>query len=174
MLLLRYGSNNRYISEWCRLPRVATHLLFQNEALTILHIRVITDRFGLPPSLPQSTPCDVTQQTFCGGTWKGIISNLDYIQSMGFTAIWISPVHKNYDGARTAYGDPYHGYWVTDIGQLNDRFGTSQDLKQLSDEVHRRGMLFMVDVVVNHVASLTTSPTDFSQYYFKNQVCLSV
>ncbi|KIM23256.1 glycoside hydrolase family 13 protein [Serendipita vermifera MAFF 305830] len=129
--------------------------------------QIITDRFGLPSSLPQSTPCDVAQQAFCGGTWKGIIANLDYIQSMGFTAIWISPVHKNYDGPRTAYGDAYHGYWVTDIGQLNDRFGTAQDLKQLSDEVHRRGMLFMVDIVVNHVASLTTTPSDYSSYYFK-------
>jgi glycosidase len=89
---------------------------------------------------------------------------------MGFTAIWISPVHKNYDGPRTAYGDAYHGYWVTDIGTLNDHFGTAQDLKDLSDEVHRRGMLFMVDVVVNHVASLTTTPTDYSPYYFKNAV----
>jgi alpha-amylase len=92
---------------------------------------------------------------------------------MGFTAIWISPVHKNYDGPRTAYGDAYHGYWVTDIGQLNDRFGTAQDLKDLSAEVHRRGMLFMVDVVVNHVAVTTTSVTDYSPYYFKKAVCVT-
>lgn len=55
-------------------------------------------------------------------------------------AVWISPVSQNYQGARTVYGDPYHGYWIADHSQLNDRFGTSDDLKALSDEVHRRGM----------------------------------
>lgn len=130
--------------------------------------QIITDRFALPTSIDQSTSCNVTDQTFCGGTWSGITAMLDYITSMGFTAIWISPVHKNYDGPRTAYGDAYHGYWVTDIGALNDRFGTADDLKTLVAEVHRRGMLIMVDIVVNHVASVTTTPTDYSQYYFKD------
>jgi len=45
----------------------------------------------------------------CGGTWNTIRENLDYIQNAGFTAIWISPVNQNYEGPRSAYGDPYHG-----------------------------------------------------------------
>ena len=77
---------------------------------------------------------------------------LDYIQSMGFTAIWISPVNKNYDGPPTPYGDPYHGYWVTDISKLNDEFGTADDLKALSKALHDRKMLLMVDIVINHGA----------------------
>lgn len=103
-------------------------------------------------------------QTWCGGTWNTIRSNLDYIQDAGFTAsvsplikfipnrvliiyfllllglVWISPVSKNYDGERTPYGDAYHGYWISDASQLNDKFGTSDDLKALSDELHSRGM----------------------------------
>jgi alpha-amylase len=76
---------------------------------------------------------------------------------MGFTALWISPVSKNYENS-TVYGDAWHGmhfrtsvssdfemrvfpgYWVTDISQLNDHFGTSEDLKALSNELHARGM----------------------------------
>ena len=54
--------------------------------------------------------------------------------------VWISPVSQNYDGPRSAYGDAYHGYWIADATQLNDRFGTADDLKALSDEVHKRGM----------------------------------
>lgn len=54
--------------------------------------------------------------------------------------VWISPVSKNYDGERTPYGDAYHGYWISDASQLNDKFGTSDDLKALSDELHSRGM----------------------------------
>ncbi|KAG8900223.1 hypothetical protein FRC00_013880, partial [Tulasnella sp. 408] len=85
---------------------------------------------------------------------------------MGFTAIWISPVNQNIPGP-TAYGDPYHGYWIADVSQLNDRFGTADDLRQLSEELHRRGMYLMVDVVVNNVAS-PTIPPDYSQYLFKD------
>jgi hypothetical protein len=55
-------------------------------------------------------------------------------------AVWISPVNKNYEGPRTAYGDPYHGYWVQDISQLNSKFGTEDDLNDLITELHRRGM----------------------------------
>ena len=47
---------------------------------------------------------------------------------------------QNYIGPRTPYGDPYHGYWIADVSQLNDKYGTADDLKALSDEVHRRGM----------------------------------
>ncbi|KAJ2931426.1 hypothetical protein H1R20_g5722, partial [Candolleomyces eurysporus] len=129
--------------------------------------QIITDRFALPSGSPNST-CDTTRQAYCGGTWNGIRENLDYIQNAGFTAIWISPVNKNYDGPRTAYGDPYHGYWVTDITQLNDHFGTADDLKALSAEVHRRGMFLMVDVVVNHVMVTSTTQPDYSQCFFKD------
>jgi hypothetical protein len=55
-------------------------------------------------------------------------------------SVWISPVSQNYEGPRTAYGDAYHGYWIADASQLNSRFGTSDDLKSLSTELHRRGM----------------------------------
>ena len=47
---------------------------------------------------------------------------------------------QNYEGPRSAYGAAYHGYWIADASKLNDRFGTADDLKALSDEVHRRGM----------------------------------
>ncbi|KAG8983820.1 hypothetical protein FRB90_005717 [Tulasnella sp. 427] len=129
--------------------------------------QVITDRFALPSGAGiDPGACNPAQAKFCGGNWQSIIQNLDYIQGMGFTAIWISPVNQNILGP-TAYGDPYHGYWIADISQLNDRFGTADDLRQLSDEVHRRNMYLMVDVVVNNVASTTISP-DYSQYLFKD------
>lgn len=91
-------------------------------------------------------------------THISVRENLDYIQDAGFTAgtstlslpsrcfisapftVWISPVSQNYNGPTTPYGDPYHGYWIADATMLNDRFGTSDDLKSLSRELHNRGM----------------------------------
>jgi len=127
--------------------------------------QLIVDRYALPQGADLNA-CDPGAQTWCGGTWNTVTQNLDYIQNLGFTAIWISPVSQNYEGPRTAYGDPYHGYWMADISQLNSRFGTSDDLKALSAELHKRGMYLMVDVVVNDVMSTSITP-DLSGYLFK-------
>ncbi|KAI8951091.1 alpha-amylase [Xylaria longipes] len=123
--------------------------------------QVLTDRYARPDG-SMSACSDI--RSYCGGTWQGIIKKLDYIQNMGFTAIWISPVVKNID-AYTAYGEPYHGYWAQDIYSLNSHFGTADDLKQLSSELHKRGMYLMVDVVVNHYgANMAPQNVDYSQF----------
>ena len=68
---------------------------------------------------------------------QGVIEHLDYIQDMGFDAIWISPIIDNADGG-------YHGYWQRDMYAVNANFGTKSDLVQLSEALHARGMLLMV------------------------------
>ncbi|KAI0444748.1 glycoside hydrolase family 13 protein [Xylaria telfairii] len=123
--------------------------------------QVLTDRYARPDG---STSACSDIRSYCGGTWQGIIKKLDYIQNMGFTAIWISPVVKNLD-TYTAYGLPYHGYWAQDIYSLNSHFGSASDLKQLSSELHKRGMYLMVDVVVNHYgANMSPQSIDYSQF----------
>ncbi|EPT01849.1 hypothetical protein FOMPIDRAFT_162705 [Fomitopsis schrenkii] len=128
--------------------------------------QIITDRYALPAGADLNA-CDPKDQTWCGGTWNTIRENLDYTQNAGFTAIWISPVSQNYEGPRTAYGDAYHGYWIADVTKLNDRFGTADDLKALSNELHRRGMYLMVDVVVNNVMATSKTP-DLSTFLFQD------
>lgn len=78
-----------------------------------------------------------------GGDFKGIERKLDYIQALGATAIWISPVLKN------ANGD-YHGYAATDFYSVNPRMGTLAELQSLTREAQKRGILVICDVVVNH------------------------
>lgn len=103
--------------------------------------QVLTDRFARTDG---STSECRNLGNYCGGTYRGIINHLDYIQNMGFDAIWISPILKNLNGG-------YHGYWATDLYSLNENFGSEQDFKDLISELHRRGMWIMVDVVANHV-----------------------
>jgi alpha-amylase len=95
---------------------------------------------------------------------------LDYIQDMGFTAIWISPVTYNIP-ERTVYGYSYHGYWQEDLYRLNDHFGTADDLKALSKALHDRDMYLMVDVVTNHNGwNGSASTVDYSRYHpFNNK-----
>lgn len=86
---------------------------------------------------------------------------------MNFTAIQISPVVKNLEGD-TAVGTAYHGYWTVDDYAINEHFGTAEELKQLSDEIHKRGMFFMIDVVVNNFAQAFNNtyppPVNYSKF----------
>lgn len=120
--------------------------------------QIMTDRFARTDG-STTAACDVSKFEYCGGTWKGIQSKLDYIQNIGFTAVWISPVTKN-----TPTG--YHGYYQTDLYSLNEHFGTDQDLKDLSSALHARGMYLMVDVVTNHFGSVSDEPNiDYAAYF---------
>jgi len=120
--------------------------------------QVLTDRFATSSGRP--THCDVSK--YCGGTFKGIEKNLDYIQGMGFDAIWISPVVKNTD-------EGYHGYWTQDITAINEHFGTLSDLISLHNAVVNRGMYLMIDVVANHMGN-PTSPGNYSNFVPFNRI----
>ncbi|KAF5327329.1 hypothetical protein D9619_004010 [Psilocybe cf. subviscida] len=115
--------------------------------------QLVTDRFARADNI--SAQCNTGDRKYCGGSWKGVMSHLDYIQGLGFDAVWISPVVENIDG-ESFYGEAYHGYWTKDLNDLNSHFGTADDLKALSDALHARNMYLMVDIVVNHVAAIPT------------------
>lgn len=118
----------------------------QWRAQSIYH--TLTDRFARTDNSTRAS-CNATNRVYCGGSYQGIINHLDYIQGMGFTALWISPVTYNLL-QDTGEGEAYHGYWQQDIYALNTNFGTAADLVALSNALHARGTLLMVDVVVNH------------------------
>ncbi|KAJ5358240.1 hypothetical protein N7541_005398 [Penicillium brevicompactum] len=110
---------------------------------------LLTDRFGRDDNSTTAT-CNTGDRIYCGGTWQGIINHLDYIQGMGFTAIWITPITEQLTG-NTGDGSAYHGYWQQDIYDVNPNHGTAADIKALSAALHARGMYLMVDVVANHM-----------------------
>ena len=113
--------------------------------------QLMTDRFAT--SIENPPYCNVTKNNYCGGDHKGIQQKLDYIQGMGFDAIWISPIVKNAEGS-------YHSYHTTDFYALNEHFGTEEDIQNLIAECHNRDIYVMLDVVANHVALVGN---DFSQ-----------
>ncbi|KAJ7935184.1 putative alpha-amylase AmyA [Mycena leptocephala] len=115
--------------------------------------QLLTDRFA-PPSGTHPA-CDPGAQLYCGGTHRTIIDKLDYIQGMGFDAIWISPVGLNLENTN-GKGEAYHGYWSTDPTRLNPHFGDESALLALSSALHARGMYLMVDVALNQLASTSS------------------
>ncbi|RAL04052.1 alpha-amylase [Aspergillus ibericus CBS 121593] len=124
---------------------------------------LLTDRFARTDN-STTAPCDTSARQYCGGTWQGIINQLDYIQGMGFTAIWITPVTAQIP-QDTGYGEAYHGYWQQNAYAINSHYGTESDLKALASALHARGMYLMVDVVANHMGhNGTGSSVDYSAF----------
>ena len=80
-----------------------------------------------------------------GGDIKGIIDHLDYIDQLGFTAIWSSPLLLN-DMPQGSY----HGYAITDYYKVDPRFGTLTEYIQLSHNMKEKGMKLIMDQVANH------------------------
>jgi len=90
---------------------------------------------------------------FSGGDLQGVIEQLDYIQNMGMTAVWTTPwVANQWWSNGTNYGG-YHGYWAMDFSAVDAHLGNMDTLKQLSDQLHRRDMYLVQDIVVNHTGN---------------------
>jgi glycosidase len=91
-----------------------------------------------------------------GGDLKGLTKRLDYIQGLGATAIWLTPIFKN----KAVQGDPgqessaYHGYWITDFTRVDPHLGTDADFKAFVDAAHARGMKVYMDIIANHTADV--------------------
>lgn len=81
-----------------------------------------------------------------GGDLQGIINHLDYLQSLGVTALWMTPVLQNDMPNRTE-----HGYAITNHYKVEPRFGGNEAYKKLSDELHKRRMKLIQDAVYNHM-----------------------
>lgn len=80
-----------------------------------------------------------------GGDIKGIFSKMDYLEDLGATALWLNPVQANDQPFES-----YHGYAITDHYAIDPRLGTMDEYVQLVDELHKRDMKMVMDVVYNH------------------------
>lgn len=129
----------------------APNTLWQRQSI----YQIITDRFyDGDPSNDNADgnyhPAGHRGTSVHGGDFKGIEDKLDYIKSLGATAIWISPVVLN------AHGE-FHGYCAMDFYKVDPHWGTLADLQQLIRAAHARGLLVIDDIVVNHGGDLIDS-----------------
>ncbi len=78
------------------------------------------------------------------GDLRGAITKLDYLRQLGVDVVWMSPV----------YSSPQddNGYDISDYQDVDPTFGTLQDLEELIEGLHQRGMKFVMDLVVNHTS----------------------
>jgi len=91
-----------------------------------------------------------------GGDLQGLIAHLDYIQSLGASALWVGPIMKNkpVQGPKGHESAGYHGYWITDFLHVDPHFGSDEDFRKLVDAAHARGMKVYMDIIINHTADV--------------------
>ena len=128
---------------------------------------------------------------FEGGDLRGIIQKIDdnYFSDLGINAIWMTPVVEQIHGATNeGTGNTYafHGYWAKDWTELDPNFGTKNDLKELVEKAHKKGIRVILDAVINHTGPVTeidpvypnswvrTSPTCTYQNYQNTTACTLV
>ncbi|MEZ4906423.1 MAG: glycoside hydrolase family 13 protein [Saprospiraceae bacterium] len=83
-----------------------------------------------------------------GGDIKGIIDHLGYIKDLGATAIWLTPVLEN----NQPYAS-YHGYAITDLYNIDKRYGTNNYYRLLVNNCHNYGLKVVNDMVLNHLGN---------------------
>jgi len=129
---------------------------------------LLTDRFNNADK-SNDINFDRTAETaklrgFKGGDIKGITKKINdgYFTNLGVNAIWLTPVveqiHKETDeGTGVTYG--YHGYWTKDWTALDPNFGTMEDLSELVETAHKKGIRIVLDAVINHTGPVTSEDT---------------
>ncbi len=121
---------------------------FDNSDLIYL---LMPDRFANGNPKNDSHP-DVTEKSDRaksggrhGGDIQGIRNNLDYLEELGVTAIWSTPLCEDNDPSYS-----YHGYAQSDVYNIDPRYGSNEEYKALSADLHKRGMKLIHDYVTNH------------------------
>jgi cyclomaltodextrin glucanotransferase len=131
----------------------------------------VVDRFnsGKKDRLGKETPLDDHTHTdwlkYWGGDLQGVIDKIDYLQDLGVTALWLTPLFEQVEGT-AGESAPIHGYWTQDFKRVNARWVNHQQevrlfaentvLDTLIAELHKRRMKFILDIVCNHSSPATT------------------
>ena len=106
---------------------------------------------------------------FHGGDLQGLTARLDYIQALGATAVWLTPVFKNkpVQGGQGQESAGYHGYWITDFTSIDPHLGDEAQMQAFVKAAHTRGMKVYLDIIANHTADVIAyreCPTDKCPY----------
>ena len=117
---------------------------------------ILIDRFNNGRQAP-SEQVDINDPlTYNGGDIKGITLMLNTIEEHGFTAISLSPIMANAPKG-------YHGYWIEDFYEIEEEFGSIEDLIELVQEAHNREIKVYLELVTNYVANSSALVTDESK-----------
>ncbi len=103
-------------------------------------------------------------KTWCGGTLAGVRDKLGYLERLGVTVIWLSPVFK-----QVTESDDYHGYGIQNFLDVDPHFGTREELRELVAKAHSLGIRVILDIIFNHAGDVFTYQGNHPYYYYQGR-----
>lgn len=144
-----------------KVVKTAAELTRRDQQAQVLYSLMIDRFYDADPTnnQPLNSPEVLPQADYQGGDLKGITAKIEegFFERLGISTIWISPITQN---PRDAWGlnlnprtkfSGYHGYWPIYTTEVDDRFGTSEDLKEMLATAHAHKMNVVLDYVANHL-----------------------
>ncbi len=113
---------------------------------------IMTDRFADGDTTNDGTPAEHAAELAKPRGWhgddlRGIEQHINYLQDLGITTVWITPVYQNHGP------ESYHGHGATDMYSVDEHYGTLDDLKSLAASLHAHNLKLVLDTVPNHVGA---------------------
>jgi len=119
---------------------------------------------------------------FQGGDYAGVIAKIKegYFDKLGVNALWLTVPMDNTNNSGIGHDghqySAYHGYWPVDLDKTEEHFGSEDELQQLIDEAHARGIKVLLDYAMNHVHSdagiYSQNPDWFWPLDYNGQQCV--
>ncbi|MBO5685054.1 MAG: hypothetical protein J6R73_00520, partial [Alistipes sp.] len=144
-----------------KVVKTAAELTRRDQQAQVLYSLMIDRFYDADPTnnQPLNSPEVLPQADYQGGDLKGITAKIEagFFERLGISTIWISPITQN---PRDAWGlnlnprtkfSGYHGYWPIYTTEVDDRFGTSEELKEMLATAHAHKMNVVLDYVANHL-----------------------
>jgi len=115
---------------------------------------LMLDRFNNRLRPPKDKFDNPNFVNFQGGTFRGVKEQLPYLKDLGVGAIWLSPALRNL----VFETGTYHGYGIHDFLRAEPRFAedpnrADDELRELVDEAHKKGLFVIFDIVLNHIGN---------------------
>lgn len=132
------------------------------------------DELGAPDCHAKDDPT-----RFHGGDLEGLRQHLDYVSEVGASAVWTTPLYRQI-GRQPQDRCGYHGYWADFTedydprAALEPKLGTTEDLHHLVEDLHARGMRFILDMVVNHTGDTARLPRERPDWFHDPSTCASL
>lgn len=163
-----YGCNEALVGNDVLIPLekgkviTDTKKLTSNDWQSSIMYFVLIDRFvngSTANDKPVKDDRILPKAQYWGGDIKGITQKIkdDYFTKLGVNTLWLSPITQNPLDAWGQFKDPdtkfsgYHGYWPITSTSVDFRLGSSEDVREMLDEAHKRGLSVVLDYVANHV-----------------------
>lgn len=135
---------------------------------------LLTDRFQNGDTANDFHPAvrSAPYRGFMGGDIRGITQKINdnYFSDLGVTALWMTPLMQNIDGfvdEGTGNSYAFHGYWIKDWTQIDQRLGTTTDVKDMVNAAHQKGIRVLFDVVINHTGPVTEKDPQWSEEWVR-------